>query len=198
MSVNSATDSEVTASADLEWESSSSNGAYSSLFVPREEFGSGASCDTLQSGENGSGSKDATSQSEMREVRREIWMGITYKHRLFASAESMKWFSRVSVYLEATGEEIGYPEHDRPDDLGWPPHYSIKELMAYRGFFARRATQEERNRTQKWYTFLESFKPTAVMFDGKLIDHTTAERGLTQLGHVKERITLVMSQPTPE
>ena len=188
MSVNSATDSEVTASADLDWESSSSNGAYSCLFVPREEFGSCVSCDTLQSGENGSGSKDATSQSEMREVRREIWMGNAYKHL-------WKGFSRVSVYLEATGEEIGYPEHDRPDDLSWPPHYSIKELMACRGVFARRSTHEERNRTQKWYTFLESFEPTAVMIDGNLIDHATDR---SQLGHVTGRITLVMSQLSPE
>ena len=133
-------------------------------------------------------SVDATLQSEMREIRMDIWMGNAYKHL-------WKGFSRANVYLEATGEEIGYPEFHRRDDLSWPPHYSIKELMACRGVFARRSTHEERNRTQKWYTFLESFKPTAVMIDGNLIDHTTDK---AQLGHVTGRITLVTSQLTPE
>ena len=170
----------------------SSNGDYGSLVQKMIGTGTSGSCDSMACGENDSDKKDQVKQSEMRNIRMDIMMGNSYKHRLACSAESMKDLPRVSVYHAVTGEEIGVALAGRINDLSYPPHSSIKELMEYRGLFARRATLEEARVTQKWYTFLEDFRPTAIMIDDELIDHTTVEGGHLQLGHVTGRITLIM------
>ena len=146
----------------------------------------------MQYGEKDSGRKDPAMQSEMRNIRMEIMSCGSFKQCHADSAESMKDLPRVNVYHAVTGDEIGIAVAGRINDLSYPPHSTIKELMAYGGLFARRATQEESNVTQKWYTFLEDFRPTAIMIDGDRIDHTTVEGGYLQLGHVTGRITLIM------
>ena len=163
----------------------SSNGAYGSLVIQKRICtGTSGSCD--------SDKIDQVMQSEMRNIRMDIMTGNSFKHCLAGSAESMKDLPRVNVYHAVTGEEIGIALAGRINDLSYPPHSSIKELMEYRGLFARRATLEEARVTQKWYTFLEDFRPTAIMIDDDLIDHTTVEGGHLQLGHVTGRITLIM------
>ena len=179
--VETMSDDSVTAS-DSEH---SSNGAYGSLVIQRRICtGTSGSCD--------SDKIDQVMQSEMRNIRMDIMTGNSFKHCLAGSAESMKDLPRVNVYHAVTGEEIGLALAGRINDLSYPPHSSIKELMEYRGLFARRATHEETSVTQKWYTFLEDFRPTAIMIDDDLIDHTTVEGGYLQLGHVTGRITLIM------
>ena len=196
MSANSGTDSDVGVDSDSE---QSSHGAYDSLLVPAndgKDLDFSGSCDSMQfeCGEKDSGRKDMAQQRELRQRRMEIMTGDSSKHRYTASAESMKDLPRVNVYHALTGNPIGIALADRPGDLSFPPHWSIAELMAYWGFYSRHATQEERDSTGRWYKMMDKVKPTAIMLDGNQIDYKNDEHGHRQLGHVTERITLLMGK----
>ena len=197
MSANSVTDSNTDAGPDSDSEQSS-NGAYSSLLVEKkcvhctvENMGFSGSFDSMQYGENGPNRKDTVEQHEMRQFRLWKLTGNINPLQKCYLYESMKNCPRVKVYNAWNGEQIGVAVAERPGDLSFPPQHTVSQLMAHWGHFARQATQEEFEAFGKWFTIMWDFKPTAMMLDDNLVDHTTEKYRYLPLGKVTKRITLI-------